>query len=1088
MPAVPLSLPEALSEQILRTPDQTAIRDAEGVLTYRELHERVAYAAELLRAAGVRPGDVVGLQVSRSTSAVVALLGVLEAGAAYLPLDPAEPAGRAAGLLADAGAERVIVEGEAPTPGAPGPTPLPLAALLGRRSVEEAAPSGPTDPSRAAYVMCTSGTTGRPKAVPVPHAGVVRLVRDQGYARFGPHDTVLLHSPLSFDASVFEIFSALLNGGELVIAPPGRLSPAETGEVLRRHGVTTLYLTASLLRLIVDETPDALAGVRLLFTGGEAASADHLERLRRELPDRRLVNLYGPTENAVATTMFPVDPDRPVPSPVPIGMPVDDDEVHVMDEGGQPVPDGTTGELWLGGPGLALGYLGNAGLTEARFVPHPDGVPGHRLYRSGDLGHRRPDGALVYEGRADEQIKVEGHRVEPGEVEHALRRCPPVVDARVHLWAGPDGDRRLVAHLVLRPGADRPDPSVVRTHLAALLPGYMIPAQYVVLDRLPLKDNGKVDRDLLPPPPGAPVRATRLTPTEHAVGEIWRELLSQDAVGPQDDFFICGGTSIAASRLVSRIRTRMGVEVPLAVVFDTPTLAAIAMAADRSRESAARTATGPARGDAPLAPSGAPGSAVPDGARPDPAGSDARATATDRLAHCPAEVPARPAGPPATAHVQEVPVPLSLQQRARLSTNRAAADGRTQPVLTIHRLEGPLSEPALGRALDALTVRHDVLATRYPEGPEPIGLVAPAAGRHWPLEVRRTPPGALDGADALDAVADFGRRPLDLDRGDVARALLVTDGDRDHVLALMVDHLAFDEMSMEVVLGELAALYGEFDGGPPAGLEPAVQYQDYARMQAEWYASPSGRDAVDRAVEELYATGFRPPLPLPVCPGHDPAATGATRTVEHALPPVPPDTVRRLAARGITPYGFHLCVMARAVSRFTGDQPFGFQISQSGRHLPGTEGTVGCLTELAFVHFDTAGQADPADLFENTRRALVRLVTQPPALAAALGRLRADGRAEEVAKLRDRPYLLFHHMETPVTHLSPHLRLTALRPAPRPGARRDPVLCASIRSGPDGGTVFVEYVEAAYPAEFAEGLARAAADATAELSAWAGAR
>ncbi|MFB7666275.1 amino acid adenylation domain-containing protein [Kitasatospora sp. NPDC056138] len=1052
MPPALLSIPEALADQAFRTPEATALRDASGRLTYRELQERVACVAGALHDKGVRPGDVVALRAPRGTAAVLALLGVLAAGAAYLPLDPADPVARTADLLADAGVTLAVVDEAAADAGPPGAgiQVAALAELLAAGPAAEA-PPGPAESTQAAFVLCTSGTTGRPKVVSVPHCGVVRLVRDQEYARFGPGDTVLQHSPLSFDASVLEIFAALLNGGELVIGPPGRLSPADLGKVLHDFSVNTLYLTASLLHLVVDEELEALRGVRLLMTGGESASAEHLERARLALPLCRLVELYGPTETTVAVTAYPIDPDRPVASPVPIGRPIAGAEVHLVGEDGQAVPDGEVGELWLGGVGLAHGYPGSPELTEQKFVPHPDGTPGRRLYRSGDLGRRRPDGAIVFAGRIDDQVKIEGHRIEPGEIEHALRRHPAVADAFVHAVREPGADQRLVAYLVPRTGHAPLDVPQARGHLAGLLPGYMVPGQYVWLDRLPLKENGKVDRRLLPPPPAPAPPASaqpasaqpgpRLSPTGRQVAQIWCEVLRLDAAGPDDDFFACGGTSIGASRVVARIRRQLGVELPLAVMFDTPTVAQVARAVDVAAASAAdlRPAPSPAAGPAPTG---------------------------------------------------EFTTQLAPQQRARLRANRAAADGRTQPVLTLHRLSGPLDVAALRSALDALTVRHDILATRYREAPDFVGVVAPAAGRRWPLEVRLLPQARHDGEiEAMRGDLGFGRLPFDLTQGPVVRGLLVTDGGTEHVLALAVDHIAFDELSAEILTTELAVLYGRARGLGTAALGPVTQYQDYARLQAERYAAPGGQAAVDRAVERLYAAGFRPPLPLPAHPGYDPRATGRTGTVERELPPVGPVAEAWLATQGITPACFFLSVLARAVSAVVDGERFGFQVSQSGRHLPGTDTTMGCLTELAFVDFERARCADPGDLFEDARRQLVRLVTDPPPLAAALDRLRAEGRAAEVERLRDRPYLLFHHrQEAPVISFAPDLQLTALHPTPHPGVRRDPVLTVNTRSGPNGGAVFLEYVEDAYPRDLVAGLADAVVGAAAELSAWAGSR
>ncbi|MBC3839448.1 hypothetical protein GXW82_02195 [Streptacidiphilus sp. 4-A2] len=415
-------------------------------------------------------------------------------------------------------------------------------------------------------------------------------------------------------------------------------------------------------------------------------------------------------------------------------------------------------------------------------------------------------------------------------------------------------------------------------------------------------------------------------------------------------------------------------------------------------------------------------------------------------------------------------------------------------MLIVHRLRGPLEVPALRSALDALTVRHDILATRYPadrnQDGAAIGVVSSTAGRRWPLEVRTLPAERQDAEiEATRGELGFGRLPFDLEQGPPVRALLVTDGGSEHVLALAVDHLAFDEVSAEILATELAVLYARARGLAAPALGPVTQYQEYARMQTEQYRAPEGRAAVARAVGQLYDRGFRPPLPLPAHPGHDPLATGRTAAVGRALPPLGPAVEARLAALGITPACFFLGVLARAVSSVADGERFGFQISQSGRHLPGTDTTVGCLTELAFVEFERARCADPGELLEDARRQLVRLVTDPPPLAAALEQLRAEGRRAEVARLRNRPYLLYHHRQhTPAVPFAPGLRLTPLHPTPRPGISREPRLNVATRSGPDGGEVLLEYVEDAYPRDLVTSIAEAVAGAVAELGAWAGSR
>ncbi|HYX25229.1 MAG TPA: amino acid adenylation domain-containing protein, partial [Thermoanaerobaculia bacterium] len=531
--------------QAARTPDAVAVVLEDEALTYAELAARAGRIASRLLRLGVAPETRIAVMGERSLDLVAALLGILQAGCAYLPLDPENPPERQALLLADAGAVLLPQEGE----GEGGAVPPP-----------------PVSPDQLAYVTYTSGSTGTPKGVAVTHRNVVRLVRGSGFAAMGPEETFLQLAPLAFDASTLEVWAPLLNGGRLVLFPGRRASLDEIGEAIARHGVTTLWLTAGLFHQIVDERPAALRPLRQLLAGGDVLSPAHVRRALETLPGLTLINGYGPTENTTFTACHVLTAGDSPTWTVPLGRPIGGTRVHVLDAGLRPVPEGVWGELCAGGDGIARGYLGRPELTAERFVPDPLAPePGDRLYRTGDLARWR-GGVLEFLGRRDGQVKVRGHRVELGEVEAALAGHPAVREAVVLLR-----EDRLVAWVTA--AAAKPDPAELRRHLAIRLPDPMIPSAFVVLDRFPLTPNGKLDRRALPAPERAETGyAPPETPVEELLTATCAEVLGRERVGVRDNFFDLGGHSLLATQLVARLRERHGLDVPLQMVFDAADL------------------------------------------------------------------------------------------------------------------------------------------------------------------------------------------------------------------------------------------------------------------------------------------------------------------------------------------------------------------------------------------------------------------------------------------------------------------------------------------------------------------------------------
>jgi acyl-coenzyme A synthetase/AMP-(fatty) acid ligase len=431
--------------------------------------------------------------------------------------------------------------------------------------------------------MYTSGSTGTPKGVGVEQASVVRLVRGATFVELGPDEVVLQAAPASFDASTLEIWGPLLNGGRLVPFTGNAASVEELGGAIARHGVTTLWLTAGLFQLMVEERIEDFAGVRQLLAGGDVLPVEQVRKVRERFPALRLVNGYGPTEGTTFTCCHTVDASWSG-GPVPVGTPISNTRAYILDERLRPVPVGMAGELYAAGAGVARGYLGRPAATAERFVPDPfSGVPGARMYRTGDRASWRGDGVVEYRGRLDAQVKVRGYRIEPGEIEAALLRHPGVRECAVAVRQDRPGDKRLAAYVVL---ADDTAVAELRAYLRGRLPEHMVPATLTRLERLPLTPNGKVDRAALPAP--EPVESDEAfvppaTEAEKGIALIWQEILGRDRVGARDDFFDLGGDSLLATRIVLRTRDLLGREVPLVTLFDHRTLGAFAQAAADAR-------------------------------------------------------------------------------------------------------------------------------------------------------------------------------------------------------------------------------------------------------------------------------------------------------------------------------------------------------------------------------------------------------------------------------------------------------------------------------------------------------------------------
>nr|WP_156164311.1 non-ribosomal peptide synthetase [Streptacidiphilus albus] len=604
------SVQAAFAAQVLRSPDAVAVRCAGRELSYRELDERANRLAHRLLGLGVGAEAPVAVLMERSVDLVAALLAVLKAGAFYLPLHSGSPLERMQWILDETRAPVLLADTAMRDRGLPTADTVLLvdedAELTGLPGTD---PGVATRPEQLAYVMYTSGSTGRPKGVAVTHRDILELVAD---TMFGPgaRERVLLLASYAFDPSTYALWVPLLHGGRTVITPQGELGVAELARLIVQEGITGLDITAGLFRVLAEEDPGCLAGVREVITGGDLISPTAVRRVLEHCPETVVRCAYGPTETTLFATQHPWTATDTVPAPIPVGRPLDGMRAYILDDTLSLLPPGVAGELYLAGAGLARGYYGRPDLTAERFVADAFGPAGSRMYRTGDLARWSGTGLLEFVGRADDQVKIRGFRIELGEIEAVLGRYPGLSQVAVAAREDHPGDKRLVAYLVAQTGNHTPDTvdiEALRAHTAGLLPEYMVPTAFLVLDRLPLTANGKVDHKALPAPdqPTAGTGRTPRTPQEETLCRLFAETLAVPTVGIDDNFFELGGHSLLATRLISRIRTTLNTELPVRTLFETPTIATLVRRLDRTPGSSSGDSLGvllPLRAEGDLDP------------------------------------------------------------------------------------------------------------------------------------------------------------------------------------------------------------------------------------------------------------------------------------------------------------------------------------------------------------------------------------------------------------------------------------------------------------------------------------------------------
>ncbi|MFM0736451.1 amino acid adenylation domain-containing protein [Paraburkholderia xenovorans] len=922
-----VSLADRLFALARSQPSARAVHAEDAQLDYAQLATSArALAARLLRA-GVQPEERVGICVQRASALPVALYGVLGSGAAYVPLDPDYPPERLQYIIADAGIRRVVVDAVSRERVGALLAPLDCIAVVSDEEDRDAHDVAlPTPhPDQLAYVIYTSGSTGQPKGVGVTHRNVTRLL-DATHAQFGfnASDVWSCFHSYAFDFSVWEYFGALSFGGVAVVVPHWvARSPQDFHALLRDTHVTVLNQTPSAflpLTQIERDLNAPLTDVRCVIFGGEKLEPATLSRWLawRGKSAPRLVNMYGITETTVHVTARDVvfADTEAANAPSLIGAPIADLSLHVLDADLNPAPDGVCGELCVGGAGLARAYLGRAALTASRFVPDPFGAPGARLYRSGDVARRRRDGELEYLGRNDAQVKIRGFRIEPGEIQAVLLTHPAIRSAVVVPGADPQGGLRLIAYYVGGLNG-KTDMAALREHVAARLPAHMVPAAFVALDALPLTLNGKLDVRALPAPDEIVAGRSRVAPTtpqEIALAEIWQDVLGGALPGADDDFFALGGHSLSAVKVVARVRQHLGVTLPLQSVFSLPVLAQLAQAI------AAATSA--------------------EGERAEPL------------------IARRPAG------LQHVP--LSFAQERLWVLWQLEPESVAYHVPGAVRLSGSLDAAAVRAAFDTIVARHEALRTTFAtvDG-KPVQRIADAARYDWrETSLDRADPAAL--ADALRACVS---QPFDLEHGPLLRVALLSSGESEHVLAVVMHHIVSDGWSMDVLIEEFCACYEASRRGFAAELPPLpIQCADHAH----WERADGGRREADLGWWRERLGGEQPVLDLPLArarPAKRSAAGG--RCIRH-LDPATTRALRDFSQReGATLFMVLLACYQTLLHRYSGQNDIRIGIPVANRERLETEALIGFFINTLVIRGAPEGHRPFDALLAATRAEVV---------------------------------------------------------------------------------------------------------------------
>jgi amino acid adenylation domain-containing protein/non-ribosomal peptide synthase protein (TIGR01720 family) len=976
-------LHELIEEQVERTPEAVAVVFEQEQLTYAELNARANQLARHLRKLGVGPEVKVGICLERSLEMVIGLLGILKAGGAYVPLEPEHPRERLAFMLDDAQLPVLLtarhLSDSLPTQAAIVvrlDADWPLIALESKASVQSE-----TTAQNITYVIYTSGSTGRPKGVMNTHRAVCnRLHWMQKTYNLTGSDRVLQKTPFSFDVSVWEFFWPLMTGARLVLAPPGaHRDGSSLIRLIEKQQVTVMHFVPAMLQVWLDQPGlEKCRSLRIVVCSGEALPFELQERFFAGLP-AELHNLYGPTEAAIDVTFWKCLPEskRRV---VPIGRAIANTQIHILDRRLQTVPINVPGELYIGGVGLARGYLRRPDLTAEKFIPNPFGdEAGERIYRTGDLARYSADGQIEFLGRLDHQVKLRGFRIELGEIEALLSQHEAVREAVVIARDKAGGERQLVAYVVRAQSGATPSANALRAFLKEKLPNYMVPASFVILDALPLTASGKVDRRTLPPPDHAQAESERTfvearTMTEQVLAEIWSRLLGVERVSIHDDFFELGGHSLLGMQLISRVREALGVELTVRALFDAPTVSTFAVKVETAK-------------------AGVPG----------------------------------PASPLLERASRAAELPLSFAQQRLWFLDQLEPGSAFYNVPVALTLTGELNVSALESSLNEVIRRHEILRTNFVAvAGRPLQVIAPERALRLSLEELDQPAGASRWPTARNRMNEEAQLPFDLAQGPLMRCGLLRLGQREYLFFLTMHHIITDGWSLDILFRELVAHYKAFSLQTPLHLaEPSFQYADFAVWQRKQFGSEMLETQLAYWKEQL--AGAPLSLPLPTDRPRPPVQSyrGATRSL--VLGESMTARLRALShAEGVTLFMLLLAVFQALVHRYTGQDDFIVGIPVTNRNRSELEGMIGLFANTLALRADLSGSP--------TFRALLQRVRETTLDAFAHEDLPFEKLVEELHPARDLSrtplfQVMFAMQHAPLQGVEfPELKLCLLEP------------------------------------------------------------
>lgn len=914
--------------QVARAPAAVAVIHGHHRLTYAELNRRANQLAHHLLDEGMRVGDFVAILMPRSVDLLVTQIAILKAGGAYVPVDPELPGERQAFIIKQCGGRWLVCDDRSRLVAHPeGCRMIDFAAAVGSRGRKlDNVPASHLDTMSGAYVMFTSGSTGVPKGVVVSHRGISRLVLNNRYARIGARDCLVHSSNPAFDAATFEVWGALLNGARILLLPQSTvLDPAQLEVALSEGGGTILFLTTALFNRYVIAAPSLFSRLRYVLFGGEAADPNIVRRVSRAGWSAKVSNVYGPTETTAFATFWPLLPLEDSRESVPIGRPISNTTVYLLDKALQPVPTGVTGEIYIGGDGVACGYLARPDVTAERFVADPFGPrAGARLYRTGDLGRWNAEGDIEYLGRNDSQVKIRGFRIELGEVEAVLRTCPLVAQGVVVLREDRPGEKELVAYVIQDPsaGSERRRTGIlhIRGYLAGKLPAYAIPKAIVLLERLPLTGNGKIDRRALPVPDRREylqqTYVAARSPTELVVSAIWRDILRLEQVGTEDDFFELGGDSLHAMTVAIAVRGKFKIEVGALSIYQNPTIARLARLIDSQVLNTERAESAKHSVNVPRA-----------------APRESRAFA-----------------------------PLTFQQEEFLRLESLYPDWSFW-ITSKLRIRGTLDLESLRNSVARLVNRHQVLRTRLisidgkrmqkieEAGECRLDVVTAAGSEKSEIEARMR----------KDA-EEFLRERVDLSAGPLLKLKLFEQSGDEYLLAVAIHHIIADAVSLVAFFEELWTGYHEFAGGrEPVAIQLPKQYSEYAIAQRDLSQSVlTANDTYWRKKLDGAA-----PIRMPVDRARGQVKEFTAAPIETRFDRALSEGLFELArAERCTPAIAMATLYAVAASQWSGQRDFVLWFQFTGRLDPEYADTIGLFVTALPLRFELS----PRDSFVTTLR------------------------------------------------------------------------------------------------------------------------